>query len=334
MNRLANGIIKWCASCIPLLLLSAGEVVGEMTMTRVVGVEGTEVALDAGMEAGLGKGAMVTLLREGEPIVHPLTGAVLGVPQEPVGMVEVVEVGATSARGVLNKRYSEPQVGDLAEYEAVEMTMAALSPVMEKPSVGVADRVEKLEKTLRQYQKSGKAIKAYPTFVQQVWDEIMAMRSHLLSVDERLVDLEEQQGADRIRLSSLVSGDFRQGGTEEFTIRYMPGTDVRLKIAGKTLLITVDQDSVYHLQDPDAADDPLMIGDEGREEEADGESFDIGAWIDSNSDYMMWGVVGLFVLVALYIIPTLLRSRKDDDGEEDDFDDEYDEDFLDEEEEE
>lgn len=87
-------------------------------------------------------------------------------------------------------------------------------------------------------------------------------------MDKRLVDLEEQQGADRIRLSSLVSGDFRQGGTEEFTIRYMP-TEIRLKIAGKTLLIT----------------------DEGKEDETDADSFDIEAWIDSNSDYMKWGLV-------------------------------------------
>ncbi len=329
--RLVKGIITWCIPCIPLVLLSVGDVAGEMAMARVVSVEGTEVTLDAGMKAGLGNGAMVTLLREGEPIVHPLTGAVLGMPQEPVGMLEVVQAAETSARGILSKAYSQPMVGDLAEYEAVEMTMAAPAPAMAEKTDGVEDRIEELEKTLRQYQKSGKAIKAYPTFVQQVWDEIMAMRSHLLSVDERLVELEEQQGADRIRLSSLASGDLRGAGTEEFTIRYMPGTDVRLKIAGKTLLITVDQDSVYHLQDIDALGDPMMMAEE---EEEDGESFDLEAWISGNSDYMMWGVVGLFVLVALYIIPTLLRGRKDDDGEEDDFDDEFDEDFLDEEEEE
>ena len=327
MNRTVNAVIGQSAVCIALLL-SVGEVAGEMAMTRVVGVEGNEVSLEAGTNKGLGKGAMVTLLREGEPIVHPLTGAVLGMPQEPVGVVEVVEVHADMARGVISKSYSQPMVGDLAEYAAVEVVMSP-APMME-PDGEVTERVDALERSLRQVQKSNKAITAYPAFREQVWDEIMAMRSHLLSVDERLVDMEEQQGADRIRLSSLASGELH-AGMEEFTIRYMPGTDLRLKIAGKTLIITVDRDSTYHLEEIDPADDHMMMS--GDEEFEDEEAFDVGGWIEANSDYMMYGVIGLFALVALYIIPTLLRSRKKDDLE-DEFDDDYDEDFLDEEEDE
>ena len=324
MNGTVNGLIARSVFWLGLLLAAAAmPAAAEMAMTRVVAVEGDAVTLEAGTEAGLGKGAVVTLLREGEPIVHPLTGAVLGMPQEPVGVLEVIEVGPTSGRGVLTKIYSPPMVGDMAEYAAVEVMMAPPAVVGE-----VTDRVGALEKTLRQYQKSNKVLKTYPAFAEQVWDEIMAMRSHMLSVDERLIDLEEQQGADRLRLAALASGDFHESGMGEFTIRYMPGTDVRLRIAGKTLVITVDQDSTYHLQEIDPATAPAMVLLE-EVEETDESTFDLEAWITENSDYLMYGVVGLFVLVAIYIISIVLRDRQNDDLEEDEFD----EDFLDEEEE-
>ena len=332
MNGTVNGLIARSVFWLGLLLAAAAmPAAAEMAMTRVVAVEGDAVTLEAGTEAGLGKGAVVTLLREGEPIVHPLTGAVLGMPQEPVGVLEVIEVGPTSGRGVLTKIYSPPMVGDMAEYAAVEVMMAPPAAMMAPPAaVGeVTDRVGALEKTLRQYQKSNKVLKTYPAFAEQVWDEIMAMRSHMLSVDERLIDLEEQQGADRLRLAALASGDFHESGMEEFTIRYMPGTDVRLRIAGKTLVITVDQDSTYHLQEIDPATDPALMMLEAVEE-TDESTFDLEVWITENSDYLMYSVVGLFVLVALYIISLVLRNRQNDDLEEDEFD----EDFLDEEEDE
>jgi hypothetical protein len=49
-------------------------------MTTVVAVSGQEVTLGAGSRSGMVMAAEVTLLRQGQPIVHPLTGQILGVP--------------------------------------------------------------------------------------------------------------------------------------------------------------------------------------------------------------------------------------------------------------
>ena len=91
---------------------------GMMAITRVVEVPAADVVvLGAGRLDGLAADAQVMLLREADPIVHPLTGEVLGTPQEPVGTVSIFELQDHSARARLVKAYSIPAVDDLAEFE-------------------------------------------------------------------------------------------------------------------------------------------------------------------------------------------------------------------------
>ena len=151
--------------------------------------------MNAGKKEGLDVGVNVTLLREGEPIIHPMTGEVLGVPQEPVGMATVFEVGETMSRASLEKVYSVPMLNDLAEF-MVEIEMPAVAEMVPQAEVDeMSARINKLERSMRWYQKKDKAMSGYPAFVEQVWDEIIAMKSYLVSVDERLVDLEEPAGS-------------------------------------------------------------------------------------------------------------------------------------------
>ena len=102
-----------------------------------------------------------------------------------------------------------------------------------------------------------------------------------------------------------MSGDYHQDGIEEFTIRYRPDMDVKLRIAGKTLMITVDQDSIYHLEEI-AADEDLRVEEEEDETPVDYEAM-LAEAVDS--EYVVWGIVGLFVVVAIYIILTMFRRK-------------------------
>ena len=299
-----------------------------MAITTVVEIEGTDVVLGAGRSDGLGPGAQVVLLREGDPIVHPLTGEVLGIPQEPVGMVHVVEAQDRQARGVMKKTYSAPMVDDLAEYEKAAVLPAQMEPEDKNAEVElVIERVQKLEKKVKGYQKSSKALSAYPTFAQEVWDEIMVVKSYLVALDERLVELEEQQGEDRIRLGSVINGEYRKQDMEIITIGYKPGTSVVLEVAGKTLVLSVEQDSL-HLEEVVEEEDMGMDMEEDQQEAEGG-----GEWYRGivESNYTMYGIIGLFVLIALYIVSTMLkRRRRDETGEIDEFDEE---DYLEDEEE-
>jgi hypothetical protein len=258
----------------------------------------SEVVLDAGRRHGLALDSEVNLLRPGSPIVHPLTGQVLGRPQEPVGVARVFEVGDQQSRAVVEKSYSPPQVGDEAEYQrpSTREREAAAAPAVghaqeeeahghrvAEPGVGAAreeshgkaggaegevqQRLKDLERSVEEYHSSSKTLKAYPVFAQRVWDEISTMKSYLVSLDERLVQLEEQQSQDRHHLSSVVGGDGAgEEGMREFTVRYAPDTQVKLKVAGKTLLISVDHDSLRVQEEGAAA--PLAgdrHGEEGGE---------------------------------------------------------------------
>ena len=211
-------------------------------IAKVTVVDGAEVIIDAGQQDGLTVTAKVTLLREGEPIVHPLTGEVLGMPQEPVGVVHIYEVDAHSSRGGLVKMYSDPMVGDLAEFvPKVSAPATAPAPEVEQ----VKEQVEQLSQNVEEYRRrSEQRLGTYPDFARRVLDEIAAMKSYLISLDERMVELEEQQNEHHFRLSSVLSGEYRQEDLKEFTIRYAPDTQVRLRAAGKTLMIDVVADSI------------------------------------------------------------------------------------------
>ena len=211
-------------------------------IAKVTVVDGAEVIIDAGQQDGLSVTAKVTLLREGEPIVHPLTGEVLGMPQEPVGVVQIYEVDAHSSRGGLVKMYADPLVGDLAEFEPkVSAPFSASTPEVEQ----VKEQVEQLSQNVEEYRRrSEQRLGTYPDFARRVLDEIAAMKSYLVSLDERMMEIEEQQNEHHFRLSSVLSGEYRQEDLKEFTIRYAPDTQVRLRAAGKTLMIDVVADSI------------------------------------------------------------------------------------------
>ena len=234
---------------IVFMVLFLSDVHAERSLARVIDVQRDEVdsvvLLDAGRLDGLSEGAQVTLLREGEAIVHPLSGEVLGIPQEPVGLVEVQALQDRRAQAVLLKSYSTPRVGDLAEYAKVAVEPEEASGGVEVEQVNkMMNRVEVLEAGMQQYKKSQKSLSAYPVFAQQVWDEMGTIKSYLVAIDERLIELEAQQSEDRNRLIAMMGGEFQGEASKELTIRYSEDTDLKLSVAGKTLTISVEQDSL------------------------------------------------------------------------------------------
>jgi hypothetical protein len=300
-----------------LLLYFVAPVAAEMAITRIVEVKrgsGFTVFLEAGTNHGLVQGTKVTLLREGEKIVHPLSGQVLGVPQEPVGMAEVRSAEANRAVAVLIKTYSTPKVGDMAEYD--KASAKAVAQVAKEPEVvaHVMERVRGLEKDIKSYRKSQKTLSAYPVFAQQVWDEMGAIKSYLVTIDERLIELEAQQGEDRNRLSQVLNGEYMAQEAKELTIRYSEDTDVRLQVAGKTLVISVERDSL-HLEragvgtmKPVIDLDPPVV----ESEEDDDSGWSMGVESDIlGSPYIFGG--GLALIAALTGIAMFVIKRRYDD---------------------
>ena len=307
----------------------------EVATARVVGLEEADdeliVVLNAGQSHGLTADTEVTLLRQAEPIVHPLTGEVLGVPQEPVGVAQVFAFDERQARGRMIRSYSEPEVGDLAEYERptdrLEERQIVTGPAGEEVEQ-MMERMKGLEQDLSRYRKAQKEMSAYPVFAQQVWDELRSIKSYLIGLDERLVELESLQGEDRNRLNAVVRGEYRAEEMREFTIRYSPDTDIRLQVAGKTLVISVERDSLRVEQV--GGEDPFLEEIAAEEEPDDGEGgLDLSLL---SSPYVQAGSLGIVVLLAgtLYF---LMKRREDsfmdelEDLDDDDDDEEDEEDY-------
>lgn len=205
---------------------------GEMAMTKVVGMDGDDVILGAGHMAGIAVASDATLLRRGEPIIHPISGQILGTPQEPVAVVHVYEVSEDRARARLVKMYSPPMVDDMVEYER-HMAKADETQMPGAVKGKFEARVQQLEANLEEFGATSEKLRKYPAFARRVWDEVSTMKSYLISLDERLVQLEDQQGADHHRLSMALSGEYMAQDMKEFTICYAPDTQVKLRAAGK-----------------------------------------------------------------------------------------------------
>ena len=105
-----------------------------------------------------------------------------------------------------------------------------------------------------------------------------------------------------------------------------PDTDVRLQVAGKTLVVSVERDSLR--VEPLAAGDPLLEEIAVEEEAEDGDGgLDLSLL---NSPYVQAGSLGIIVALA-GVLYFLMKRREDSFAEElEDLDEEY----LDEEEEE
>ena len=187
----------------------------EIAMTRVVGIDGDDVIIGAGERAGLAVASDVTLLREGEPIIHPISGQVLGTPQEPVAVVHVYEVAESRSRARLVKMYSAPMVDDFAEYARAPKVKG--EEIVLVPKVFEA-RVKHLESEFEEFGETHAKLRKYPAFARRVWDEISSMKSYLVSIDERLVELEEPQSEDDHHLSMALSGEYSPADLKEFTI--------------------------------------------------------------------------------------------------------------------
>lgn len=65
---------------------------------KVVYVEEGVITADIGSASGLKEGMRLTVLKEGEPFLHPITREPLGVTERPVGAAEVIQAGRYSSR--------------------------------------------------------------------------------------------------------------------------------------------------------------------------------------------------------------------------------------------
>ena len=306
------------------IVFCAVPVLAELSTTRVSDVRRgatTSVTLEAGSNHGVQEGASVTLLRAGEEIIHPISGQVLGIPQEPVGIAEVRSVEANSATAVLVKIYSMPSVGDLVEYERVEPVGRAAGAEPEVVAQ-VIERVRGLEDDIKSYQKSQKTLSAYPVFAQQVWDEMGAIKSYLVTMDERLIALEAQQGEDRNRLAQVMSGEYRAEDTRELTIRYSEDTDVRLQVAGKTVVISVERDSLHleELEELEELEDAPLSGNLADGERENGATDWYAGYIDLDTDYFSKavgsplgiGIIAFGIIALTGVVIFLIKRRYDD----------------------
>ena len=306
----------------------------ELALTRVIEVSSNvkEVVINVGRIEGLRQGSQITILREGEAIVHPLSGEILGIPQEPVGLAEIKTLENHRASAVMIKHYSIPQIGDIAEYvKDVEETEVAPAEVAQ-----VMQRVTDLEAGMKQYKKSQKSLATYPVFAQQVWDEMGTIKSYLLTIDERLIELEAKQGEDRNHLIAMMESEFQDEDSKELTIRYSEDTDLKLSVAGKTLTISVERDSLQLTKlsgsqtiegsmDFDAEDLSLDDQDEIVDEEKKWWDISLGQPGDIFDSLTIFGGSLLFIAIVAGTLLVIIKRRYDQvmDGLK-----EYDQDFL------
>lgn len=299
----------------------------ETATTRVLEVHWSEVVLDAGKSDGLLKGTKVTLLRQGSPLLHPVTNEVLGTPHEPVGTAHVIEVKDHTARARMTKMYSEPMVGDLVEHEK-RISKSSANFVELDP---VGKRVDALEKKLEKYEKMSAGSQLTSSFPSRAWDELSVMKSYLVTIDERLRNMEDRQMGKESNLGFAGSSEYRPIDYKELTLRYTSDTQLKVQAAGNAILISVVNDTVHmekmvgfnaitpteaKVGDEEESGFSALLGvsenDDALEEEVGADFVDEegeGPWYKSY--WHLAGGIGLVVAFFL-MVAMVLRSRYND----------------------
>ncbi|MEE3233374.1 MAG: hypothetical protein VX294_04345 [Candidatus Latescibacterota bacterium] len=304
----------------------------ELVTSRVLRVndgDAASVIIEVDDPRTMDIGTGVTLLREGPPIVHPISGAVLGVPHEPVGFGDVRMIDKLGATVVLSKIFSKPALGDVAEYEFVMPAPQLAENTSSKSMSNIVDIVHGLEETVKNYAKSQNTVSAYPVFAKEVWDEINSLRSYLVSIDERLVEYEIRQQEDHKRNLQIAVDDLRRESARELILRYDEDTDVKFEVSGNTLHLTVQRDSIIVDEVTTVGPDGLTAGLEGIEtEEIESDS----TWFSHllsmlGSTYVLAGII-VVILIVVMILYFIKQNSEGYDEVVGDFNEDY-EDLLD-----
>ena len=92
----------------------------------VISVEKNKMAIALGKKDGLKNGMILTLWREGEEIVHPVTGVCIGREEDNVGSVEIVQVGEKSSAAMITEAVLQPLKGDRARITPKNINIAII----------------------------------------------------------------------------------------------------------------------------------------------------------------------------------------------------------------
>lgn len=268
---------------VALLIWSPSRV--EPASTRVVEVDLPEVVLAAGSDHGLQVGTGVKLLRQSEPIIHPLTGEDLGTPFEPVGFVEIVTALPDRAVGKVKKLYSQVQIDDIAEYEAVmpELPPRPKAPPTRPPkTASIADKkIDELAHQVAQNQQAIEALSKRPAVPREVWDEIAFMKSFFDRSEERLEQIERRLTEQSNLLEILQSREYGQEPGEGVPVHSPVDLEIKLGIKGGRMTFAVLKDSLEMI-------DQVIEGDFGGEE--------FGAKKEDKGVFITWGLMAIILI--------------------------------------
>jgi len=92
----------------------------------VVKIEGKDVVIDLGTEAGLKDGDTLEVVQEGEQIIHPVTGQVLASPMKVVGELKVVTASPQVATCKRKSGKGELKVASLVRLKGTQSKMIEL----------------------------------------------------------------------------------------------------------------------------------------------------------------------------------------------------------------
>jgi uncharacterized coiled-coil protein SlyX len=233
----------------------------DAAITTVTKIAGGVVTIGAGAADGIELGTQVQLLRNGPPIVHPLTGEVLGSPQEPVGTLQVVEVSPRQSTGRIVRSYSDPQVDDVGEYSSAQggASVAVASDRAQvvgrdeqessprsapAPAAELELRLAELAGLVSQNQRAIGRLTRQLAAQRQPWDEIASMRAALAGVGERLTAVETLQAQTTADSEKAASAGMRDGALRTLTVNYEEGIAIKVGHSGRQLRLVVVRDSL------------------------------------------------------------------------------------------
>lgn len=232
---------------IALLLPTA--LFADLPETPVAKVDKKTIQLKVGTNRGLKAGMMLDVFRQEEPIVHPITGEVLGSPKVKIAEVQVTKVFRTSAIGKIALSYAPILAGDLVReagavpMQPAEMPASAapaekrpLAPSLSEEAQKAADRlageINEIRANIAALSKTLARIAGIERTVSRMKGDLGAMQSTVSSLKHEVESLKEKSSAPQV--VSVNRDNF-----EEFKVKYA-NLNVAVRSGPEPLLIPME----------------------------------------------------------------------------------------------
>ncbi len=226
---------------------------------KVIKADDNMVQIGMGLDREVKEGMIADVYRQAVPIIHPVTGENLGSPSVKIARIEIWKVEPTTATGRYLSRYAPVQMGDLviglevapSAEEKVRAEVKEARDEIKALARSLADEIKANQKSINDLRGTLRRVSSSERRLQTLINAVQNMRERMVTLESRVVSLEEQEQEwihrDTSEVKEGSAADMnelrilRPGGEEEAALQRSGDEVLYLKLGDQMYRVSLEQ---------------------------------------------------------------------------------------------